>query len=222
MKKKYIIAPSMLSSDFLNLESEIKRCEQGGADILHLDIMDGHFVPNITFGPPVVAAMRKRTNLPMDCHLMISNPDKYVPEFAEAGADWISVHAEATAHLHRSLQFIKSFGKRAGCVLNPLTPLEYAFEAAEYCDFILLMSVNPGFGGQDFITSFFKRCERLSEFLDYNGLSNVDIEVDGGIKIDNIKKVADVGANVFVSGSGLFKGDLAKNISDMKEELSRN
>ncbi len=218
--RKYQIAPSLLSSDFSNLESEIKRCENFGADIIHLDIMDGHFVPNITFGPPVVSAIRKHTKLPFDCHLMISDPDKYIPEFAKAGADWISIHCEATNHLHRSLSLIKSFDKKAGIAINPVTPLEYVYEAAEYADFIMLMSVNPGFGGQKFINSFFRRAKELRTFLDENNLDDVDIEVDGGIKIDNILEAANSGANIFVSGSGIFKGNPEQNIKEMKRLLS--
>lgn len=218
--RKYQIAPSLLSSDFSNLESEIKRCENFGADIIHLDIMDGHFVPNITFGPPVVSAIRKHTKLPFDCHLMISDPDKYIPEFAKAGADWISIHCEATNHLHRSLSLIKSFDKKAGIAINPVTPLEYVYEAAEYADFIMLMSVNPGFGGQKFINSFFRRAKELRAFLDDNNLDDVDIEVDGGIKIDNILEAAKSGANIFVSGSGIFKGNPEQNIKEMKKLLS--
>lgn len=213
------IAPSILSSDFSNLETEIKRCTEFGADVIHLDIMDGHFVPNITFGAPIVKAIRKHSDLPYDCHLMIENPDKYIPDFAEAGADWISVHAEATNHLHRSLSLIKSFDVKAGIALNPVTPLEYAYEAAEYSDFIMLMSVNPGFGGQSFIDSFLKRANKLRTFLDNEGLNHVGIEVDGGIKIDNVKTVVESGANILVSGSGLFKGDLKQNIIDMKKVL---
>jgi ribulose-phosphate 3-epimerase len=213
------IAPSLLSSDFSNLEREIKNCEKFGADVIHLDIMDGHFVPNITFGPPVVSAIRKHTDLPFDCHLMISEPDKYIPHFAEAGADWLSIHTEATNHLHRSLSLIKSFGKKAGIAINPVTPLEFVFEAAEYSDFIMLMSVNPGFGGQSFIESFFRRSEKLRNFLDKEGLNHIGIEVDGGIKISNARDAIQSGANILVSGSGLFKGNLKDNIAEMKSAV---
>ena len=211
-----LLAPSLLSADFVNLERDVKHCEQAGADILHVDVMDGTFVPNITIGPPVVAALRRVTNLPLDCHLMIQNPDKHIAAFAEAGADWISIHVEACTHLHRTLSFIKELGKKAGIVLNPLTPLDYAYQAAEYCDFILLMSVNPGFGGQQFITSFLRRCGELRTFLDTHGLAHIPIEVDGGVKKENARAIIEAGASILVSGSGVFSGNLAENIYAIK------
>ena len=217
MKNK--IAPSLLSANFANLELEIRRCEEGGADILHFDVMDGHFVPNITVGPLLVEPIAKLTKLPIDCHLMISEPDIFIENFVRAGANMISVHVEAVPHLHRTLSYIKSFNIQAGIALNPITPLDFAFEAAEYCDFILLMSVNPGFGGQNFINSFHKRAKTLREYLDYNNLSEVEIEVDGGVKLDNVKEIASSGANMLVSGSGLFKGDLVQNIKEMRKIL---
>jgi len=217
MKNK--IAPSLLSANFANLELELRRCEEGGADLLHFDVMDGHFVPNITVGPLLVEPIARITKLPIDCHLMISEPDKFIESFARAGANMISVHVEAVPHLHRTLSFIKSFNIQAGIALNPITPLDYAFDAAEYCDFILLMSVNPGFGGQSFINSFHKRARTLRKFLDDNNLPNVEIEVDGGVKLDNVREIADSGANILVSGSGLFKGDLVQNIKAMRKLL---
>jgi ribulose-phosphate 3-epimerase len=220
MRKEVLIAPSMLSADFANLERDVRTCELAGVDLLHIDVMDGHFVPNITIGPLVVNALRPITKLPLDCHLMISNPDQYIESFVKAGADYISVHVEATNHLHRTLALIKSFNIKAGCVLNPVTPLNYAFDAAEYCDFILLMSVNPGFGGQSFISSFLKKCEQLRNFLDNNGMSHIDIEVDGGVKIDNVKQIVNAGADMVVSGSGLFNGDLVSNVANMRDEIN--
>ncbi len=211
-----LLAPSLLSADFVNLERDVKHCEQAGADILHVDVMDGTFVPNITIGPPVVAALRRVTNLPLDCHLMIQNPDKHIAAFAEAGADWISIHVEACTHLHRTLSFIKELGKKAGIVLNPLTPLDYAYQAAEYCEFILLMSVNPGFGGQQFIPSFLRRCSELRTFLDTHGLAHIPIEVDGGVKKENARAIIEAGASILVSGSGVFSGNLAENIYAIK------
>lgn len=214
------IAPSLLSCDFSNLETEVKNCERFGADILHVDVMDGHFVPNITIGPLIVKAIRPHSKLPIDCHLMISNPDNYIDNFADAGADYISVHAEVCNHLHRTLSKIKERNCKAGVVLNPITPLQYAYDAAEYADFILLMSVNPGFGGQSFISNFIDRCSTLRDYLDNNGLNHVEIEVDGGVKAENIKQVVNAGANMIVSGSGLFKGNFQQNILDMKSAVT--
>ncbi|MFZ9976702.1 MAG: ribulose-phosphate 3-epimerase [Candidatus Kapaibacteriota bacterium] len=216
MKHPIIIAPSLLSSDFSQLESEVKRCELAGADILHVDVMDGHFVPNITIGPLIVEAIKPHTTLPLDCHLMVSNPDAYIPAFAKAGADWISVHVEACNHLHRTIALIKAHGKKAGVVLNPITPIEYAFEAAPYVDFILLMSVNPGFGGQAFISSVLDKARKLRRYLDESGYHHVEIEIDGGVKTDNVKDVIDAGVNIIVSGSGIFSGDMKSNIANMK------
>ncbi len=217
MKHQIKIAPSLLSANFANLSNDIAQCQAANAELLHIDVMDGHFVPNITIGPLVVEAIKPITSIPLDCHLMISDPDKYVPAFAEAGADLISIHVEATHHLHRSIQLIKSFDKKAGIVLNPITPLSFAFEAAEYCDFIMLMSVNPGFGGQGFIDSFLRRCSELRSFLDKEGLSHVEIEVDGGVKKDNVKQIADSGANMLVSGSGVFSGNIVENINLLRQ-----
>jgi ribulose-phosphate 3-epimerase len=218
IRKPIKIAPSLLSANFADLGNEVKKLENADADIIHLDIMDGHFVPNITFGPPIVKAIRPYTKLPFDVHLMIEDADKYIPDFVNAGADMISVHVESSRHLHRSLALIKSFNKSAGIVLNPVTPLDFAYEAAEFCDFILLMSVNPGFGGQSFIPSFLRKCENLANFLENNGMGHVEIEVDGGVHSGNIKSVTDAGANMIVSGSGVFSGDIKENIKNMKEK----
>ena len=217
MKRKIQIAPSMLSSDFAMLGTEIKKINDAKVEVIHWDIMDGHFVPNITFGPPVVAAARAYTTLPFDCHLMIENPVQYIPDFIKAGVNMISVHIEGAVHLHRTLSLIKENGISVGVALNPVTPLEYAFEVAEYVDFILLMSVNPGFGGQSFINNFIHRCAKLRSFLDSNPKTrNVDIEVDGGINADNLRDVIDAGANIIVSGSGLFSGDFNSNVRNFR------
>lgn len=215
------LAPSLLSSDLLHMGDAIRACEQGGADLLHYDVMDGHFVPPITYGPDFVRAIKRMSTLPVDVHLMVTNPDHQVEQFAEAGADWISVHAEATPHAHRTLHRIKALGKRAGFVLNPATPLEYAFEVAGDADFILLMSVNPGYGGQKFIESFLLRCERLRTWLDTRGFSAVEIEVDGGIKVDNARRAADAGASILVSGSGIFSGSIGDNLAAMRTAVGR-
>ncbi len=222
MTRRIQIAPSLLSADFANLERDVRRCEEGGADMLHVDVMDGHFVPNITIGPLVVQALRPITRLTLDVHLMISDPDKYIKQFAEAGADNISIHVETCPHLHRSLALIREQGKRAGAVLNPVTPLEYIYPAAEYCDFILLMSVNPGFGGQPFIPSFLRRARELRTWLDGNNLTHVEIQVDGGVKIDNVAEVVAAGANVIVSGSGIFSGSIEDNIRTMRRRATES
>lgn len=217
--RKIFIEPSVLSANFANLEKDIKLCEQGGADLLHLDIMDGCFVPNITIGLPVVSAIRKITKLPLVCHLMIIQPERYIEEFANSGADYISIHCEGLIHINRALESIRKLGKKSGLALNPGTPLEFAFENAGYCDFILLMSVNPGFGGQSFIPTFLRRAERLKDFLIKNNLENVLIEVDGGIKIENVRDVVRVGADMIVSGSGLFDGNVVENIKEMRKKI---
>lgn len=217
--RKIFIEPSVLSANFVNLEKDIKLCEQGGADLLHLDIMDGCFVPNITIGLPVVSAIRKITKLPLVCHLMIIQPERYIEEFANSGADYISIHCEGLIHINRTLESIRKLGKKSGLALNPGTPLEFAFENAGYCDFILLMSVNPGFGGQSFIPTFLRRAERLKDFLIKNNLENVLIEVDGGIKIENVQDVVRVGADMIVSGSGLFDGNVVENIKEMRKKI---
>jgi len=213
MKK---IAPSILSADFSRLGEEIRAVEAGGADYIHVDVMDGHFVPNITIGPLVVEAVRKITSLPLDVHLMISNPEMYIPEFAKAGADIIVIHAEATVHLHRALQLIKSFGKKAGVALNPATSLSALEYVLGDLDLVLLMTVNPGFGGQSFIDTCIPKIQSLRGMLDRLGLET-ELEVDGGVKTDNIDRISHAGADVFVAGSAVFGSrDYPGTITELK------
>jgi len=211
------IAPSILSADFANLGAEIKAIEAGGADYVHVDVMDGHFVPNITIGPLIVDAIRPVTELPLDVHLMIENPDLYIPEFAKAGADIIVVHAEAATHLHRSVQLIKSLGKKAGVSLNPATPLSALEMVLPDLDLALLMTVNPGFGGQSFIETCLPKITALREMIEVLG-KPIELEVDGGVKIDNIEKIAAAGADLFVAGSAVFgTDDYAATIARLKQ-----
>jgi ribulose-phosphate 3-epimerase len=214
MKK---IAPSILSADFARLGEEIAAIEAAGADYVHIDVMDGRFVPNITIGPLIVEAVRRVTKLPLDVHLMIAEPDRYIADFAKAGADIIVVHAEATDHLHRTVQLIKSRGKRAGVSLNPATPLNVLDYVLEDLDLVLLMTVNPGFGGQSFIEACIPKIQALRGILDRRGIE-AELEVDGGVKTDNIARIAHAGADVFVAGSAVFNTpDYAATISELKK-----
>jgi ribulose-phosphate 3-epimerase len=213
MKK---IAPSILSADFSRLGDEIRAVEEAGADYIHVDVMDGQFVPNITIGPLVVEAARKVTKLPLDVHLMIVDPDRYIPDFAAAGADIIVFHAEATFHVHRTIQLIKSLGKKAGVSLNPATPLHCLDYVLEDLDLVLLMTVNPGFGGQTFIDACLPKIHALRGILDKRGLET-ELEVDGGIKISNVASISHAGADVFVAGSAVFgSSDYSATIDEMK------
>ncbi len=209
------IAPSILSADFAKLGEEVRAVTEAGADWIHVDVMDGHFVPNITIGPDVVKALRPHSDLPFDVHLMINPAQPYLQAFADAGADYITVHAEADAHLHRSLQMIRGMGKKAGVSLNPATDIDSLDYVLDEIDLILVMSVNPGFGGQKFINSQLDKIKRLRQMI---GDRPIDIEVDGGVNVDTIKAVKDAGASVCVAGSATFKGgDYAGNIKAMKD-----
>jgi ribulose-phosphate 3-epimerase len=216
MKK---IAPSILSADFSRLGEEIRAVEAAGADYIHLDVMDGHFVPNITLGPPVIASIRKVTQLPFDVHLMIENPARYIHDFAKAGADLIVVHVEADVHLHRTVQLIKSLGKKAGVSLNPATSLHVLDQIVDDLDLVLLMTVNPGFGGQAFIDSCIPKIQSLRALLDRRGLET-ELEVDGGVTVDNIARISHAGADVFVAGNAVFRsGDYGATISEMRRRV---
>lgn len=214
------ISPSILSADFARLGAEIRTVAQAGADYIHVDVMDGHFVPNITIGAPVVKALRQVTDLPLDVHLMIENPDLYIPDFAAAGADIITVHQEAVPHLHRTIQLIHSLGKKAGVSINPATPASTLEVIIDEVDLILVMSVNPGFGGQSFITSMLPKIKQLREMVERSGRS-IEIEVDGGVKSDNIGEIAAAGADVFVAGSAVFNApDYTAAISALRHSVA--
>jgi ribulose-phosphate 3-epimerase len=210
------IAPSILSADFSKLGEEIKDVEAGGADYIHVDVMDGHFVPNITIGPLIIEAIRPITKLPLDVHLMIDNPDHYIEAFAKAGADYITVHVEACRHLHRTIHYIKSFGVKAGVVLNPATPVDFIQHVLSDVDMVLLMSVNPGFGGQAFIPEVLTKIKALKKMIDEKGLQ-VEIEIDGGVNEQTAKQCIEAGATVLVAGSAIYnQKDRAKAMAALK------
>jgi len=208
------IAPSLLSADFMRLGEEIRAAEAAGVDMLHLDIMDGHFVPNITIGPFVVEAIRRTTKLPLDVHLMIEEPDRYIADFIKAGADYLTVHVEASVHLHRTVHWIKDSGAKAGVSLNPATPVWSLDHILPDLDLVLLMSVNPGFGGQGFISQTLGKIRTVKDMLRDRGLL-IPVEVDGGVKYDNAREVADAGADILVIGSAFF------NSGDYRELTAR-
>ena len=200
------ISPSVLSADFANLEEEILKLEKGGADYIHLDVMDGNFVPNITFGAPVIKKIRNITDIPFDVHLMVDKPERYIKDFADAGADIITIHEESTTHLHRTIEEIKSYGLKAGVALNPATPLENIEYVLDYIDMVLIMTVNPGFGGQGFIGSMERKIIEMRKTIDERNLDIV-IQTDGGIKLENAKEIIDYGVDIIVVGSGIFQAE---------------
>ena len=214
------LAPSILSADFARLGEQVRAACEGGASVIHVDIMDGHFVPNLTVGPPVVQSLRKVTKLPLDCHLMIENPDEFIPAFAEAGADWISVHQEACRHLNRTLHLIKSHNCMAGVVINPATPVEALTEVLDIVDYVLVMSVNPGFGGQKFIPGALHKMRRLAEIRSQRRLA-YRIEVDGGVALATVVDVVRAGAEILVAGNAVFgSGDPTRNVAGLLKAAS--
>ena len=209
------LAPSILAADFAHLADAANAAVQGGASLLHVDVMDGHFVPNITIGPPVVASLRKAVEVPLDCHLMIENADEYIPAFANAGANWISVHQEACVHLNRTLDLIRSHGCKPGVVLNPATPVQTLGEVLDLVDHVLIMSVNPGFGGQRFIPSTLEKVRKLATMRVAKGL-NFRIEIDGGIDLETIGSAVKAGVEILVAGSAVFShGDPTVNVEEL-------
>ncbi len=216
MKK---IAPSILSADFSRLGDELRAVEKAGADLIHVDVMDGHFVPNITIGPLVVQGLKKLTSLPLDVHLMIEKPERYVEVFAQAGSNWITIHVEACPHLKRMVKKIRQLNVRPGLVLKPATPLRTLYPVLDDIDLVLIMSVNPGFGGQSFIPSTLKKIERLRKII-YQNQNPLEIEVDGGVKIENVREVSRAGADIFVIGTGIFKADdYEETIRKLRQEI---
>ena len=206
MARTMKLAPSLLASDLSDLQGAAELCKQGGADLLHYDVMDGHFVPNLSFGIPVLEALKKRTEIPIDVHLMVSNPDRLLDDYIDAGAAWVSVHWEATHHMDRLLDRIRRRDARAGIVLNPATPVEVLTDCLPCADFVLLMSVNPGFGGQSFIPYVLQKARRLRKMIEERGL-DVEIEIDGGVDKTNIDQVVDAGVDICVAGSAVFKAE---------------
>ncbi|HLB95169.1 MAG TPA: ribulose-phosphate 3-epimerase [Nitrospiria bacterium] len=219
MKQKKKIAPSILSADFAHLAEEIRKVEEAGADMIHVDVMDGHFVPNFTIGPPIVRAIRKVTRLPLDVHLMMTNPDDFIPDFIKAGSNYLTVHVETCPHLHRTIQSIKENGVKAGVTLNPATALSLVEPILPFVDLLLIMSVNPGFGGQSFIPQVLDKVREARRMIDEKKLS-VELEVDGGLKVDNVGAIAQAGADIFVAGSAVFHSkDYKETLEKMRQAI---
>lgn len=214
------IAPSILSADFAKIEGAVKIAEEAGADLIHIDVMDGHFVPTLTFGPQLVASIREKTSLPLDVHLMVENPRSFIPLFHEAGADWISIHLEASAHLHKDITLIKERGKKAGLALNPATPIHLMNEIIKDLDFILIMTVNPGWGGQEFIESCHSKISQLKSWIKGQKLQ-IPIEIDGGVNLDNMEELIKDGADILVAGSAVFGDENPKDIIIKMKELAK-
>jgi ribulose-phosphate 3-epimerase len=213
------IAPSILSADINEIGKAVKMAEEAGADLIHIDIMDGHFVPNLTFGPQLVAALREKTSLPLDVHLMVKNPRSFIPLFHGAGADWISIHLEASTHLHKDITLIKEFDRKAGLVLNPATPIHLMNDILIELDFVLLMTVNPGWGGQEFIDFCHSKISKLKSWIKGQNLT-IPIEVDGGVKLENMEELIKDGADILVSGSGIFQQENPREIIIKMKEIA--